>query len=280
MPWFILSAVNVLSISVGSLYQKLAMKEDKSDPVTSAIMFQFLLTAITFVFALIKGYRVPPVSLLPFFLMSGSLYAIGTVAYFNAIKRIEVSELTILGGAGVLLTIIASFLFLHDHLTILQLTGAFLILAAVVYLNYSKNAFKLNTGAWLALLGAGSYGLAVVFDSYIIRHYDAVSFLPLACFTPGLLILLRYINRAPSIIKTIRHTDRNLVIYTFLYSIQSITFYLALQLGALVSQVSSISRASIILTVIFATIFLKETKHLNRKIIAAILTTIGVLLVS
>lgn len=280
MSWYLLAAINVISNSVGSLFQKLSMKKDTSDPVSSSIVFQFLLAAITLVYALIHGLRLPAPSLLPFFLMSGVLYAVGTLAYFNAYKYIGASEITILGGAGVIITIVASFVFLKDTLTPVQLLGVLSILSAIIIVNLTKQQLKLNKGSWLTLLGTGAYGLAIVVDSYVVKRYDAVSYLPLACVAPGTIIYLLYMKRTRAIVQAIRHIDKNLIIFTFLYSIQAITFYMALSLGALVSQISSISKASIILTVILATIFLKETKHIPRKIIAAILTTIGVLLVT
>ncbi len=280
MSWYLLAAINVVSISVGSLFQKLSMKKESSDPVASSIVFQFLLGFITLIYGFIHGLHTPSVSLLPFFLLSGILYATGTLSFFKAYKSIEASEATVLGGAGVVFTIAASFIFLRDKLTLLQLLGVFLILVSVVIISITRQKFKLNTGAGLALLGAGSYGLAVVSDSFIIRHYDAVSYLSLICFIPGILIYLLYVKRTLVILQEIRHIDRNLIFFTFLYSIQAITFYVSLSLGALVSQISSISRASIVLTVILATIYLKEKKHIGRKIIAAILTTIGVLLVT
>lgn len=259
---------------------RLAMKKENSDPIASSIIFQFLLAGITFLFALTQGYSLPPLSLLPVFLASGMLYAVGTIAYFFALKTVEASESSILSSAGIIATILASFLFLHDRLTILQLFGVFLILCSVVIIHAKKHMVRLPKGAWLVLAGTGTYGCAVVIDSYIIKRYDAVSFLPLISFIPGMLILLIYFKRIPSILKEIRQIDTNLVIFISLYALQAITFYLALQHGALVSQASAVARASIILTVLFATIFLKESKHIGRKCIAAILTTIGVLLVT
>lgn len=280
MSWYVLSVINVVSISVGSLFQKLSMKKDTSDPIASSIVFQFLLGFITVLYGLIHGLQFPSVSLFPFFLVSGILYAIGTVATFSAFKSIGASEVTVLGGAGVIMTIIASFVFLKDTLSVTQLFGVFCILSAVIIINVTRQKFTVNKGTWLALLGTSAYGLAVVCDSYIVKRYDAVSYLSLICFVPGILISLLYIRRTSALVNAIRHIDRNLIIFTFLYSIQALSFYIALSIGALVSEISSLSRASIVLTVILATIFLKETKHLPRKIIAAILTTAGILLIT
>lgn len=280
MSWLLFAIINVITSAVSALFQKLSMKNKDSDPILVAILFQFLLTIFGAVFAIIKGFHLPSVYLIPYFLISGVLYAGGTVAFFQSIKRIEASEMTVLAGSGVLFTILTSFLFIHEQLTSVQLIGAILILSAVILINYNRKTFRLNTGAWLAILGAALYGTAVVADTYIIKRYDAISFLPLASFTPGLIISLWYVRKVPTALRSLMHIDKNLLIFSFLYTVQGAAFYLALENGALVSQMSTVSRASIILTVILSAIFLKERKHVWRKIIAAILTTIGVLLVS
>lgn len=280
MSWYIFSALNILVGSVSTLFQKLSMKHEESNPVVSAIVFQFLLALFSGAFAFYSGFKVPSADLWPFFLISGALYAAGGVIFFKSIKLIEASEMTVLTGSGVLFTIFISFVFLHEQLTLLQIFGAVIILSAVILINYNRNTFRLTKGAWLAILGTVCYGSAVVADTYIIHRYDAISFVPIASFVPGVLLLIFYCKQFPHVIRSVRKTDKNLIIYSLLYSISAICFYLALQHGAMVSQVSTIGRASIILTVIFAAIFLKERKHVWKKIVAAVLTTVGVLLVT
>ncbi|MBI5614354.1 DMT family transporter [Candidatus Gottesmanbacteria bacterium] len=280
MHWIIFGIFGVIATTVANLFQKIAMKDEKSDPVISAIFFQFILGFVTSFFTLVKGFYLPDASLIPYFLCSGALYATGSICFFRAIKYIEASEMTILGGFSVLVTILASIIFLSDKLTLIQLSGAALILLAVVVISWRKNEVKISTGMWLALGGAVSYGMAVVFDSYIVKRYSAVSFLPLASFIPGTLLMLFYIRRIPDVIKAIPMIDKNLIIYGVIYSFSAIAFYQGLESGALVGQMSAIWRASVVLTVIFASIFLHESKHIGQKIVGAVLATIGVLLVT
>lgn len=280
MQWLPLVFISVVSSSFASLFQKVAMKDQKSDPVVSAIAFQFILGFIVSLFALAKGFQLPDSSLIPFFLASSALYGVGTVCFFKAIKIIEASEMTILGGSGVMVTILASMIFLGDKLTPLQLFGTGLILCAVVLISWKNKSLKINSGTWLALAGTSSYGLAVVFDTFIIRSYSAVWFLPIASFGPGILMTLWYFRRIKSVVGYVKQINKNLIIYSVLYAVQAIAFYVALENGALVGQLSSIARASIVLTVILAAVVLRETKHIGKKIVGAVLTTIGVLLVA
>ena len=280
MHWIIFAIFGVIAITVANLFQKIAMKDEKSDPVISAIFFQFILGIVTSLFTITKGFYLPDISLIPYFLCSGALYATGSICFFRAIKYIEASEMTILGGSSVLVTIFASIVFLSDKLTLVQLFGAALILLAVVIISWRKNEVKISTGMWLALGGAVSYGFAVVFDSYIVKRYSAVSFLPLASFIPGTLLLIFYFNRFSEVIRAVPKIDKNLIIYSIIYSLAAIAFYQGLENGALVGQMSAVWRASVVLTVIFASVFLHESKYIGQKIVGAILATIGVLLVT
>lgn len=149
MHWLLFAAINVLSFSVASLYQKLAMKEDASDAVISSIIFQFLLSGFSAIVALFMGFHLPPLSFWPFLLSAALLYALGTLFNFRAIKIIEASEMSILSGAGVIITIIISFFFLHERLTITQLTGAALVLLAILLVKYERHTFKVNKGVGL-----------------------------------------------------------------------------------------------------------------------------------
>ena len=55
---------------------------------------------------------------------------------------------------------------------------------------------------------------------------------------------------------------------------------MALAKGAMLSQVSVISKTNIILTVILAAIFIRERDHLWRKVVAALICMVGVILVA
>lgn len=72
---------------------------------------------------------------------------------------------------------------------------------------------------------------------------------------------------------------KNMFWYTFFYACQAVTYYLAIELGANVSQISPILRSEVILTMILAVVFLNERDNLLRKTAAAILAISGVILI-
>ncbi len=279
MHWLIFSAINVVAISVSSLFQKLAMKNEKSDPVTSTAIFQFLFALFGGVAALISGFHLPPSELFVYFIFSSILYAIGTTSFFRAAQILEASELTVLGSFGTIVTILISFFFLGERLSTPQWLGAAFILTGVTIVSYERTGIKFNSGVIWALVGAFCYGLGVTFDAYILRFYDALSFIPVISTLTGIVVLVIHPNKISKFFVDLRTVNSNLRIFTFLYVIGAISFYYPISQGILVSQMSSIGRVSIILTVILAMIFLKERLHIGKKILGAILTTIGIMLI-
>lgn len=279
MHWLVIAGLSVFFFSVSSLFQRIAMKQKDSDPVTSAIIFQFLLGTISAIIAFFVGFHWPSIYLLPYFLLSGIMYATGSILFFNAIKMIEASEMAIIGGAGTLVTLVVSFFFLSERLTLFQWLGALFILTSVILVKFERKNFQFGKGIWFALAGTSCYGLAIVFDGYVLKSVDAISYLPLASFIPGIMLLVRFHRKIPKLITDIRHININLVIYSTLYVLAAEAFYIPIQNGALVSQMSAVGRVSIILTVVFAMIFLKERSHPWKKLVGAILTTVGILLI-
>lgn len=277
--WLVFALVSVVMYSTASIFQRIAMKRDESDPIVSATIFQFLLGIGSLAIAIVIGYHIPPITLWPYFLAAGVLYAIGSIYFFKSIKLIGASEMSIVGSAGTIVSLIVSFFFLGERLNVVQWIGTALILAAVTVIMYERKKINVNNGVVYALIGTSCYGLAVVFDGFSLRTYDAISYLPLMSFLPGVMLLVGNLKLVPKIIHEAAHINRSLGFFSLLYVLAADAFYIPIQYGALVSQMSTISRLSVVLTVILAMIFLKERSFIGKKIIGAILATIGIFLI-
>jgi uncharacterized membrane protein len=69
-----------------------------------------------------------------------------------------------------------------------------------------------------------------------------------------------------------------LILYCFFYGIQAITYYAALENGALASRMTVIYKSEIFITVMLAAIFLNERSNMKQKLFATVISTIGVIL--
>lgn len=280
MSWTLILFLNVIAISGSTLFQRLAMKREESNPILSSIIFQLTLGIIVLFFAITQGFIWPPMAQSwPLFLLSTILYACGSVLSFKALKLIEASEATILAGFSTVVTMMGAYVFLGERLIISQYLGALLVLLSIVIVQYRQQRIVFSQGTWFALAANSLFALAMVSDTFVVRSYDALSFAAVMSVLPGFLLCLFYFKQLPALVQTVKKIDKNLLLYTLLYSVAVVTFYAALGQRVLLSQVTVITKSNIILTVLLAAVFIKEKDNLWRKILAAVICMIGVVLV-
>ncbi len=281
MLWQISAIISVVFSSTASLLQRLLMKDDRSDPIGYAIIFQLLLGFASLLFAILFGKFVfPPITKMPmYFVISAVLWAAYTIFSFNAIKRLNAGEVTILISSSSLITIILGILLLHESMRIQLAIALLFVFGALLIVTTEKLNFSSRKGVIFALIASLCSGIAVVNDAVILKSYEAFSFMAIMSFLPGILLLMVFPKRINKIIPVLDiRFALTMILFSVIYSIQGITYYFAFTKGAPISQLAPITRASVVLTVILAAIFLKERSQLTRKFLAAILMTIGVVL--
>lgn len=282
MSWFVLALIYVFLASFANILRKILLRDDKIDAFASAIIFQYLGGIIAGIFAVIHGFVLPPLSTYPLnFLLTTVLWGLATLCMFKAYQEIEISEVTIITSLQAIVTIFSGIFFLREFFTFLNSLGAILIIVSVILISQNKGKFRINKGIIYSLLYCLLAGFATTNEAYIVHHYDVLSYLTMAFFFPGTFLLL--IN--PKVLQKMKYVLqpvvlRRNIIFSFVYTIAGIVYLYALAIGGQVSQVGTIAKSSVVITVILATFFLKERKHFVKKIICAILVTIGVLLLS
>jgi drug/metabolite transporter (DMT)-like permease len=281
LTWHYFAVATVLFGSLSNIVIRVIMKKEESDPILFTIVFQFILTAIVLIYALFRGFVFPPPAFLwPRLLLSALLYAAGSLCGFYSSKHLSAGENSIITASGALITVLLGVFMLGESFNIGKVAGVACIIISIVVL-YAKERMKMNRGVWYALGVAFFYGVAVVNDVVVIKSYSAISFVPVMSFLPGVILSLVFPKKALSIGKLLNLTSlAHITLYSLVYAASAITFYQALSVGAFVSQLSPMSRASIIVTVLLAALFLGERKNLSRKILSAVLVSVGVILLA
>ena len=282
MNWLILTLLSVAFSSVASILQRVLMKDDKSNPYSYAVIFHLLLGCLTLVIGLIRGSNF---SLfcgnLFLLLLSGALWGICQVFLFKALQLVEASELTIVSGLRVVVTIVTSLVFLNQVFTGWNVLGTILMITATLFVVNLKKGFTLHQGLLYTLAMAFFGGLAIVADSANVQHYDVLAYSTYSNFLSGFFILAFYpkaLQQWRQVVQP-RFLGRMLPLAIF-SATQGVLYLLALAYGGNTAQVGTIRQASVIVTVLLAIIFLKERGNLGRKLIAAVLVTAGVVLLS
>lgn len=257
------------------------MKDRGSDSIAYAIVFQLGLGFISFFAALGFGKFVLPSSgeLVLRFILSCFLWAGTTVFSFKAIKSLSAGELTILSSGSSVISIVLGIVFLKEAFSINIALGAFLILLSILIVNSERVSFNSKVGIFFGLLSAVCAGFAVASDAFILRDYDAFSYTAIISLFPGVILMILFpkkIAKAKALLnlKSIKFMS----IFCLFTYIQAITYYLAFQAGAPVSQLAPFIKSSSVLTVILGAIFLNERRHFYRIMAASIIVTFGAIL--
>lgn len=281
MNWQILLSISILTYSVSVLLQRMLLKNNKSDPVAYSIVFQLLTGILIGIYAVFRGFSTPNlIPLIPNLVLMTILYGAGNVFVFSALKIIDASEFTIVSASKALWTIMGAIIFLKEGFSLQQALGTFLIITSVVLAFWRKQKFTFSRGFIFSVLAALFFGFAFTNDAFILNNFDVPSYLTIIFITPALAVWAVY---PKSIAKMKLLFERKILLKLgllgVLYAISAITFFLAYQIGKNAAQIASLYQTATIIIVILSIIFLKERTDLWKKLLAVIISFIGVLLI-
>lgn len=280
MFWFYLVIVGVIFLSFATLLQRVLMKEEQSDPVAYAIVFQLSVSFVVSIYAFYRGFRFPPLQpFLPCIGLMTALYGFGNIAFFRSFQLSEASEVSVISSSRSLWTLLVAILFLGESLTSVKLLGTFLVVLGVALVSWKPGRFKLQEGYAFALLASVLFGIALANDMFLLRSFDLFSYTTIAFLFPAVFLILI----KPKSVKKIKlFFDRRrlvkMVVLAIVYGGAALAMGASYQAGGEASQIAPITQSSVILTVLLAAVLLKERSNLLNKIAGAIAVFLGVVL--
>lgn len=282
MSWIFLALIGILFISVSSLFERVLLKEEQSDPFTYSIVFQLLIAALFFICIAFTGFHLPPLKpLIPYLFLMAVLYSLGNWLGFKGLKTTEASETSILWSSKSIWTMMTAIIFLNEPVDLKRIIGMLLIITAIIIINWKGKVWKLNKGHFFILIAALCYGIAFTNDAFLLNHFEVLSYSAIAFLFPPLLLL---IIRPKTIIKFKLFLDKKrlllITIASFFLGIGTLAVYSSYQQGGDASQVIPINQSSVVLIVLLSYIFLKERGRFPQKVIGSLLVFVGVLLLT
>lgn len=281
MNWLLLTFLSAITGSFSRILQKVLLKDEQSDTFAFGFVFQMCVAGLFLIYTLIThSFEFPDLSgLLINLIVLTVFYSLANLCIFFAFKHAEAAEVTILLSSSTVWSVIAAVILLGERMKLQNLFGIFLIVCGVLAINYTKSHWKLNKGHLFALVGAVLFGIAFVNDAYIITRYESIpSYMVMAFALPGIMTLVY----SPSSVKKIKHFGqlkvlKNLLICSGFYALSALTIFTAFKIGGKASIISPIQQTSLIFTVFFSYVFLKEKDKMLPKIIGTALAFAGVL---
>lgn len=178
----------------------------------------------------------------------------------------------------VFMTFIGLFI-LKEKLVINKIIGALLILLSNILIFYNKKSIKENKYITFGILASIFTTIALFIDVSYSEQFNLPLYVAITLIVPSLLIMIFEKINIKTIKKELDNSNKLLILITGISS----SFMLILKLLAFrqgeVSLIAPLCSLTIILNVIVGYLFQKERKNLIKKLSAAVLIIIGIVLI-
>jgi drug/metabolite transporter (DMT)-like permease len=212
------------------------------------------------------------------------MYSIAPSFYWRALKKLPASEVSILYDLTTVYIFIFGVMVGTESFSATRMMGGIFIVGAVLILGFSnakKNKFKVNRYFWMLMAATFFYAMAALIDNIVISQgrFSPLFFQALTFGIPSLLILL--INKkAIEHLKYVYHPKvyKYILINAVFFFASFWAIYKAYEVGGVTSEVNFVASTETILTVVLASVLLKEKENLWIKVFCSILAGIGIFL--
>lgn len=282
--WVLFAFASAFFAGVTSILAKIGVKDVDSHVATA------IRTIIVLIFSWIMVFIIGSQSTIVnidgktflFLILSGLSTGGSWLCYFKALQLGDVNKVVPIDKSSTILTMILAFIFLNEKITINMVIGMIgIAIGTYLMIQKKEKAEKIvKRKAWLiyALLSALFASLTSILGKVGIENVE--SNLGTAIRTIVVLVMAWIIVFDTKKQRDIKKIDKRSLIFLILSGVATgaswLCYYKALQDG-LASIVVPIDKLSILVTVLFAYIFLKE-KLSKKSLLGLILIVVGTLL--
>ena len=282
--WVLFAFASAFFAGVTSILAKIGVKDIDSHVATA--IRTIILLIFSWIMVFIIGSQSTIVNIdgktFLFLILSGLSTGGSWLCYFKALQLGDVNKVVPIDKSSTILTMILAFIFLNEKITINMVIGMIgIAIGTYLIIQKKEKAEKIVKGkAWLiyALLSALFASLTSILGKVGIENVE--SNLGTAIRTIVVLVMAWIIVFATKKQRDIKKIDKRSLIFLILSGVATgaswLCYYKALQDG-LASIVVPIDKLSILVTVLFAYIFLKE-KLSKKSLLGLILIVVGTLL--
>jgi serine/threonine protein kinase/uncharacterized membrane protein len=212
--------------------------------------------------------------------ISVALWALVDAFLFSAFKHEEASVLAAIFPLNFVFTFVVSVVFFHSVIKPAIVVGFLIIMAASLLIGLYHTHFRPSKGMLFALLYSFFLGVALGFNSEVVKSFSIPPYMVAAFLFPAAANLFIFLRPKGSELRYELQVQWKKILLNA--AIMDISFFFllkAFQLGN-VPQVVALSASSTLLTALAGIVILKEDRHIALKIIAAGLAMLGVVLIT
>ena len=276
--WFYLIVYLVLYVLFTQAY-KVSTKSSKDDGALT-VLLQFLGGLIVLLFIPLFKFQFPTDYRTYIFLgIACIFYAIADRVNTTARRGLDVSTYSILGQLSTVFLIIWGIIFFKEAIVLKKILGALLIIGGNVLVLYKKGKFELNKYVIFSILGNLAMSIGISVDVGISDEFSMPIYVAATLMIPSLMILLANRIKLSSVIKEFKEGNKkSILLVAASWGIMIVTYLKAFQYGS-VTTIAPIASVTTILNVFVAYFLLKEKDSLPRKVIAALIVILGIVLI-
>jgi len=281
--WMMMAVLSAVFAGLTTILAKCGIKNTDSDLATAIRTIVVLIFSWIMVLIVGSADTIGQIELKSFvyLILSGTATGLSWICYFKALSMADVNKVVPVDKSSTVLTVLMAILFFGEtHNLIVKLLGTLLIgVGAFLMIEKKAETSVRNEKGWLlyAVLSAVFAALTSILAKIGIANVE--SNLGTAIRTGVVLILAWGIVFSRKKQGMLKNIDRKEMIFICLSGIATgaswLCYYYAIQNG-IVSVVVPIDKMSILITMVFSYIFLKE--KLTRKSFAGLMAmTVGTL---
>ena len=276
--WFNIILYLVLFVIFTQSY-KVATKSSKNDGALT-ILLQLLGGLIILLFVPLFKLQFPSDYRTYLFLgIACIFYAITDRVNTTARRGLDVSTYSILGQLTTVFLIIFGVIIFKETIIFKKMIGAVLILAGNVIVLYKKGKFEFNKYVVYSLIGNLAMSIGVSVDVGISDQFNLPIYVSSTLIIPALMVFLFERAKLKDVINEYKDGDKKAIyLVGSSWGLMILTMLRAYQFGS-VTTIAPIASVTTILNVFVAYFLLKEKSSLLKKVLAALIVVLGIILI-
>ncbi|TXH00220.1 MAG: hypothetical protein E6P95_04055 [Candidatus Moraniibacteriota bacterium] len=280
--WLIYSLLSVASLAGSEMSQKISLTQ-KVD--ISAITNNFFVWSMQGLIGLLLAFSLGhfsldlPIGMVWKLISISIVYFAGGTFFYTSYKGNSPSISLIFGTISVLISSILGVIFLNDLYSYKMVVGIVLILAAIIFLNYN-NRERISKYNLYAVAGGLCFGIAFTLDKSMSTTISPFMYLGLMCLGVALVSVGTSFKLIRSDVG--KMSPKNflpMVSSSFFGSLFNLFTFFAYRNGANVGLVDAINNTTVFLVIILEIVLLRDRSNIYKKILAATVATLGVILI-
>lgn len=280
MEWVICVVLYlVFSVIFNQTYKVATKSLTKAGALTILLQLTSALSVLLFIpFFELKLATDPKVYL--FLGLSIIFYTINDRLNTTVRSGIEASTFSMIHQLATVFMIFAGIVFFKEPFIIQKIIGACLIVFSNLLIFYKKGSGKPNKYVALGILANVCYAIALFLDVNISNEFNLPIYIAITLGIPSILIFIFERIKFSDLKNEFKNGNKKFIFITAItWSLSILAQLRAYQLGN-VSVVAPLCSLSVILNVIVGYVALKERDNIPKKVIAAILIILGIILIN